>query len=140
MADTTTDRAVTASFVAQPESLRRARHFVGDALRGWACDPSQVVGPSVFLANELVTNAVVHAGGSFDLTVRLQEGRVRIEVRDTSSAVPRVVPWEDVATEGRGLHLVDAMAAAWGTEPAPKGDGKVVWCELPRGGTDRAAH
>ena len=135
MAETTTfgDTASMASFPAAPDSLREARHFVGRTLRAWGFDPMQVVQPAVLLANELVTNAVVHAGAGFDLTVRAGRDRVRIEVRDPSATPPQLVPWEDIVEQGRGLHLVDALALAWGTEPVP-GDGKIVWCELPRGG------
>ena len=132
MADTTTShRACTETFQAVPRSVRDARHFVGNTLRAWGCDPVEVVQPAVLLANELVANAVLHAGGVFDLTVRLHAARVRIEVHDGSQAAPRLVPWEEVASAGRGLHLVDAMAAAWGSEQVPD-RGKVVWCELPR--------
>ena len=135
MADTTTHGATarTASFPGLPESLRDARHFVARTLRSWGCPSVQVVQPAVLLANELVTNAVVHAGEGFDLTVGLRGERVRIEVRDQSPAPPRLVPWEDIVEQGRGLHLVEAVAADWGTEPARDGrGGKVVWCELPR--------
>ncbi len=125
-----TDTVRTETFPGEPASLRAARHFVGRALRGWGCQAAQVVQPAVLLADELATNAVVHAGAAFDLTVRLRGDTVRIEVRDDNPSEPRVVPWEQVAAGGRGLHLVDVMAASWGTRRIP--GGKIVWCDLPR--------
>jgi hypothetical protein len=40
---------------------------------------------------------------------------------------PRDAAPED--TSGRGLHLVEAMARAWGVE-REREDGKIVWFEL----------
>ena len=39
-----------------------------------------------------------------------------------------VLPDAESAEGGRGLILVDALAAAWGSTPAP--DGKHVWATL----------
>ena len=60
---------------------------------------------------------------------------MRIEVGDLSDRVPcrREPGPEDEG--GRGLALLDAMAAAWGVEPSRSG--KTVWYELPL--TTRAA-
>jgi D-alanyl-D-alanine carboxypeptidase len=41
------------------------------------------------------------------------------------------MPPSGTRAHGRGLHLVDAIAAAWGVQPRP-GGGKVVWAELLR--------
>jgi hypothetical protein len=41
------------------------------------------------------------------------------------------MPPSATRSSGRGLHLIDALTAAWGVEPAPEG-GKTVWAELLR--------
>jgi hypothetical protein len=40
----------------------------------------------------------------------------------------RILPDLDTGRGGRGLILIDALAASWGSTPMP--DGKVVWATL----------
>lgn len=92
----------------------------------------------VLLASELVANAVTHAGngsgaagGPVAVCVRAAAGELRVEVHDGSPAMPLPVP-PDVDEEsetGRGLMLVDALAAEWGSYRTP--GGKVVYFTLP---------
>jgi len=80
------------------------------------------------VASELVTNAVLHAGTAFVMTVRVEEGAV-IEVSDGApSLLPRRQARDDTRPGGLGLYLVDAMSAEWGVERDP--DRKVVWARL----------
>ncbi len=88
-----------------------------------------VEGTVVLLANELVTNAILHARGDILLAVELAPGKVRIQVTDQSSQLPVHRGGVEEATSGRGLELVDALATAWGVEPMSD-DGKQVWCEV----------
>lgn len=112
---------------ASPASAREARRFVGEALREERVrDLDDVV---VLLANELVTNAILHARGDIVLAVDLVPGKVRIQVTDQSPQLPMQRGGVEEATSGRGLELVDALATAWGVEPM-SGDGKQVWCEV----------
>ncbi|MFD3699727.1 ATP-binding protein [Streptomyces sp. NPDC058646] len=85
---------------------------------------------------ELAANAVTHGrvrGRDFRLALRTAPGpTLRIEVSDTrrESGPPAVAEPADVEAEsGRGLALVSALAARWGTEhgPAPV---KTVWAEM----------
>ncbi len=80
---------------------------------------------AVLVLSELVTNAMVHAGAGCTIEVRHHDGLLRLEVRDRSPQAPvlRLVGPADVG--GRGLHVVDAIAEAWGWEPTA--DGKRVW-------------
>jgi phosphoserine phosphatase RsbU/P len=85
----------------------------------------------VLLTSELVTNVIVHAATACRL--RLSEPRsgvLRVEVRDhtdsvTSISVSSPPPASD---NGRGLLLVDALAASWGTRARPSG--KTVWFDI----------
>jgi anti-sigma regulatory factor (Ser/Thr protein kinase) len=84
---------------------------------------------AVLLANELVTNAVEHGGGTTFLHAAVEDRSIRLEVSDSSSVAPR--PNTDVGDldeRGRGLLLIDALASRWGVQPRP--EGKTVWCEL----------
>jgi anti-sigma regulatory factor (Ser/Thr protein kinase)/anti-anti-sigma regulatory factor len=81
------------------------------------------------VASELVTNAVVHAGTPIELTLRLLSGQLHIAVRDTGDGQARIRGTVDESAEsGRGLVLVDALAASWGSFVPPVG--KIVWATL----------
>ena len=81
------------------------------------------------LTSEVVTNAIVHAASGPVLLVRISRGRVRIEVQDTSPAVPVRQYAGPLASSGRGMAIVDELARDWGVEHVPQG--KRVWFELP---------
>lgn len=116
------------SLPAEPLSARRARSFVTGALEQLGID--EVADTATLLVSELVTNAMLHAGG--ELLVRVSDasdpGAVRVEVGDGSSRAPRRQSYGPEAVTGRGMVLVDALADSWGCEVGP--DGKVVWFEL----------
>jgi anti-sigma regulatory factor (Ser/Thr protein kinase) len=84
---------------------------------------------ALLLANELVTNAVVHARTDIRLRVELRGDRLHIAVRDGSPHLLRLVATESHAEGGRGLWLVEQLDCAWGVNRAPDG-GKVVWCTI----------
>ena len=117
----------TTSLPADARSPGLARRFVSAALHEAGAEALADV--TTLLVSELVTNAVLHALADVDLRLCVEGGSVRVEVRDSSAtpAVPRHFG-SDAAT-GRGLLLVDQLAAAWGSEEGR--DGKCVWFELP---------
>jgi anti-anti-sigma factor len=108
-----------------------ARVYVRDILGYWqpALPDSAVLERAVLLANELVTNAVVHARTDLWLRLELRGDWLHIAVRDGSRRLLRTVTANPEAEGGRGLLLVERLARAWGFHPHPDG-GKVVWCTL----------
>lgn len=108
-------------------SARAARRFVDLALDAWSCADAAEV--AALLTNELVTNAVLHAGGDIELRIDRGQRRIRVEVRDGSSQPLLQRSYGVDAQTGRGLALVEALAAAWGVDMVT-GDGKVVWFEI----------
>lgn len=110
------------------QSGSSARRLVAGALSRWNCDDAiEVV---QLLVHELVINAIVHARSDPDLTVVLLPDAIRVEVADHDPALPEVKPDSEERTSGRGMALIDRLAAAWGVER--RADGKVVWFEVPR--------
>jgi hypothetical protein len=109
-------------------AARRARDVTTDACLRW--DEPDLVGTAALIASELVTNAAIHAHTMMTLQVRLRPCHVRIAVFDGSGA--HAVARETGSTNpgGRGLHLVDAFSAAWGSTSLSTG--KVVWSALAR--------
>ncbi|WP_328302113.1 SpoIIE family protein phosphatase [Streptomyces sp. NBC_00435] len=112
-----------------PEALVSARHMIGAAVRAWgARDRADEI---ELIADELIVNALMHTDGPAIVTLRVLTGpqrRLRVEVEDRSSALPRRREAGDSGVSGRGLMLVDRLADAWGVEP--RGSGKCVWCEF----------
>lgn len=108
-------------------SARVARRFVVATLGAWSCaHAAEVV---CLLTNELVTNAVLHARSEIGLRISRDTQRLRVEVGDHSAQAPVRRRLDLGAQTGRGLALVDALAADWGVEQLVD-NGKVVWFEV----------
>ena len=73
----------------------------------------------MLLANELVTNAVVHARTDLRLRLELRGDGLHIAVRDGSPRLLRVVASDPHAPGGRGLWLVEQLTRAWGSAATP---------------------
>jgi hypothetical protein len=79
---------------------------------------------------ELATNVIKHVGGGSPATLVLEarDDALRVELHDTSHAVPDASSGGCDAECGRGLHLLSGMCAGWGT--LVTATGKAVWCEI----------
>jgi anti-sigma regulatory factor (Ser/Thr protein kinase) len=102
------------AFPGKPEQVALARRFVAGVLDG--CPAADT---AVLLASELAANALSHtrsgAGGSFDVIVWRGVTAACIAVLDDGTAqVPAPGPADRLAEAGRGLALVNALAARWG--------------------------
>jgi serine phosphatase RsbU (regulator of sigma subunit)/anti-sigma regulatory factor (Ser/Thr protein kinase)/PAS domain-containing protein len=109
-----------------PSAAYVARSVAREALRSWGL--TDLVDTVTLVVSELVTNAVTHAGGEVALEVRRLDDAVRVSVTDTSPDAPQHQDPGPREEHGRGVHLVDVLAARWGTTSLP--DGKRVWAEL----------
>jgi anti-sigma regulatory factor (Ser/Thr protein kinase) len=109
-------------------SVRAARQIVASALDGSAV-PNEKRQDVVLLTSEVATNALVHAGSAFDLSLSLEAGTVRVEVHDDGGVFSPSRAAGPGATAGRGLALLEVMADRWGTRDEGA-LGKVVWFEL----------
>jgi DNA-binding CsgD family transcriptional regulator/anti-anti-sigma regulatory factor/anti-sigma regulatory factor (Ser/Thr protein kinase) len=114
-----------------PNAVAAARRFVGETLQSWRLGPpdGELSEQAQLLADELVTNAVVHAQTDMRLRLELGGELLHIAVRDLDWRLPRPLPDDPQAEGGRGLRLVEWVAATWGAQHHPEG-GKVVWCTL----------
>lgn len=127
----------------EPASARAARVFLRDRFQDWGL--LSILDDAQLAVTELVTNAVLHAGTPLTVSVSCAEGFVELAVFDGSPVVPATRRVGDVrgdaadvrahvqdageAARGRGLLLVDALAAEWGV--SPQSDGKAVWIRTP---------
>ncbi|WP_405639515.1 SpoIIE family protein phosphatase [Streptomyces uncialis] len=130
----------------EPHAVRAARDFTGRTLDDWrpgtgtegtGTDGGDTGGAGtadtvLLVVTELVTNALLHTTGPVRLDLTLVRDRLRVAVGDASPrspVKPVATPWE--ATGGRGLLMVEAVTAAWGTVPVS--GGKQVWAEIVTG-------
>ncbi|WP_405455530.1 SpoIIE family protein phosphatase [Streptomyces sp. NBC_00101] len=112
-----------------PEALSSARHMIRAAVRAWGA--GERADEIELTADELITNALLHTDGGAIVTIRILAGgerRLRVDVEDRSSALPRRRDAGDAGVSGRGLMLVDRLADVWGVES--RGGGKCVWSEF----------
>ncbi|MFH8475563.1 ATP-binding protein [Streptomyces sp. NPDC018000] len=123
----------TQLFSATRRGARLARLLAVEQLVawGWPRDGERTDAVALVVA-ELAANAVMHGrldGRGFRLGLALlPSGRLRIEVTDPCGE--RLPSASREAVEGgRGLVIVDALAADWGVHPYPP-SGKTVWAEV----------
>ncbi len=108
-----------------PASVSQARRLVRAVVRDSA--RPELTEDAELLTSEVVTNALVHAGGIIRIAARALKAGVRVEVTDGSPHSPIVRQYGELAGTGRGVQLLDLLAR-WGVEDRP--DGKAVWFEL----------
>lgn len=112
-------------FRPDPEELQRVRRFAAQVIAGWNLDS----GDAVLIANELASNAVLHARSDFVVAFMRSPDSVCIEVQDENPRLPIASPATDGALSGRGLDVVEHLSEAWGVASHP-GDGKTVWARF----------
>ena len=119
----------TRSFPAELDSVREARHVTADVLDGEFA--RELAEDAAIVVTELASNAVLHAGSGFTLTISRAAAKVRIAVQDDGPLTPRSDDEPFHVEVGHGLSVVAQLACAWDVEVLP--GGKVVWAELAAG-------
>jgi anti-sigma regulatory factor (Ser/Thr protein kinase) len=115
----------TFSFKREPQAVRAARSAL-DGLDGRF--PRARLYDASLCLSELVSNAVQHpgSGGGLELTVAVDEERLRVEVADEGTGFEPGPPTEG-DERGWGLFIVDNLADSWGVEA---GERTKVWFEI----------
>lgn len=116
----------TRSFPAEGRSVAAARRFATAALTG---TPTEVVEAVELMVSELASNCIRHVNASFELTVDREPDQVRVEVIDRGGGRPAMRAPEPSDDTGRGLRIVDMLAARWGVRFDPD-SAKTVWFTL----------
>jgi anti-sigma regulatory factor (Ser/Thr protein kinase) len=110
------------SFPASLAAVTQARAYVNEQMRGSSSNAADV---AKLLVSELASNAVTHARTPFTVSVQRNGTRTRVEVSDTGAGQPCLRPVDPLASNGRGLQLLGALAESWGIDR--NGGGKSVW-------------
>jgi serine phosphatase RsbU (regulator of sigma subunit) len=118
----------------EADAVPRARRFAASTLRA---EPRNIVEDAELVVTELVTNALLHGNAPVTLRLLWAPDRIRVEVEDLGRGMPVLIRQSPDSLTGRGLRLVAALSSGWGVETGSAG-GKVVWAELPQGGTSAA--
>jgi hypothetical protein len=136
---------------ALPTAPRAARAYVRLTLATWRL--SELSEPAETIVSELVANGVNASAGEdgpyrdgrllmVQVLLRASGTRVRAEVWDQAPGTPAPRQATRNDETGRGLELVDALAATWGWHPAPPAavapgtappaapPAKCVWAEI----------
>jgi anti-sigma regulatory factor (Ser/Thr protein kinase) len=121
------------ALAADAAHIAAARHEVTARLRSW--NLGHLSADAALITSELVTNAVLH-GRAETVTVHLAEcgtqgqSQLLIAVTDQSpAAVPAACCPADADEHGRGLLILQSVAACWGAVTRHRG-GKLVWATL----------
>ena len=101
-------------------TLSAGRQMVSTGLGEWGCTN---ISDALLVFSELVSNAVTHTGAPSIAVVSHDPPNVRIEVHDSSAAVPALR--DDDHPGGLGLHIVGQLSESWGWVPTLTG--KTVW-------------
>lgn len=134
--------SVTVSVFVQRCSATRLGATLARRLAVWKLDVwgvpygTQLSDTVALLVAELAANSVLHGrvpGRDFELRLSYAYGTgvVRIEISDTHEARPvpaAATPPDPEADGGRGLLIVEEIAARWGVSDR-LGPGKTVWAE-----------
>ncbi|MGW7356321.1 ATP-binding protein [Streptomyces sp. NPDC054802] len=138
--DPATIHEFTMQFTSTPRGARLARRLVSHRLHEWGHPYDSAANETVTLiAAELVANAVRHGhvpGRDFHLRLTATPVSLRVDVTDTRTE-KRPARGTRMGSEceesGRGLVLVEALAADWGVSPRSAAPGKTVWAvvEVP---------
>ncbi|GAB2577013.1 hypothetical protein GCM10027168_07450 [Streptomyces capparidis] len=129
------ERALAAWLPGRSErSPGEARRLVRVGMEGWgvadaSADAVQLV------VSELVTNSVRHTRSPcVGLSVVMVPRWVRVAVRDTGPGFrARVAKAGNAEEGGRGLELVEGVAARWGCRRLASGAGAVTWARVAVG-------
>ena len=110
-----------------PGEVVRARNLIGASMRRWGVPDDG--GVAVLLVSELVTNALRYGAQPMRMVARHTGDHLRVEVHDARGGEPpRLRRAAPDSTNGRGMMIVDALAARWGWSEF--GGEKQVWFEL----------
>ena len=113
-----------------PIASRQAHIALKWALTDW-CVHGEPVDNIRLVLGELVTNALTHSTDVFELNLKLGGDLVIIEVRDGNDATPEIELPDDLAINGRGMLLVNALSKEWGVRHEKEG-GKTVWAKIQK--------
>lgn len=111
---------------ADPATVPAARRLVREHLRTLG-EPG-LAGDAELLVTELVSNVVLHVGGSVRVSAWLDDDGLLLEVSDDSPVTPLLRAFSETSSTGRGMRLVHSLSAEHGVRLGERG--KTVWVRV----------
>lgn len=118
--------SVSRSWPAEAATVPAARRLVREQLR--ALGRPSLGDDAELLVTELVSNVVLHVGGTVSVAVRASDDEIVLEVTDDSPLAPQLRSFSRTSSTGRGMRLVHSLSADHGI--VPREHGKTVWVRL----------
>ncbi len=109
--------------------LRDLRGVLGRLVSSWRLEGHVDAETLTLLTTELATNALVHTETPATATVTYRGPLVRVEVHDGSARLPERREADAYDIGGRGIALIEELAAEWGSRVTPTG--KRTWFDVP---------
>ena len=110
----------------EPQQVAAGRRFTRQTLTAW--QRTELADTACLLVSEILTNAVHHARQAIGLRLHDTAREVIAEITDDNPQLPQRTLPAPAGESGRGLTLVESLAATWGARPS--GTGKTVWFTL----------
>jgi anti-sigma regulatory factor (Ser/Thr protein kinase) len=122
-----TEHTAIRRFAHDPTEIARARRMVRAHMDAWGYDGESQ--PLELAVSELVTNAIVHGRGLIDVSLKVTDDKVRLEVCDEGGGPSGpTFASGNTGLGGWGLRLVESLAETWGVHN--ESDGRTrVWME-----------
>jgi anti-sigma regulatory factor (Ser/Thr protein kinase) len=111
------------TFPHEAQSVPAARRFATAVLRGTS---SEILEAIELMVSELATNCIRHTNSCFDLTITRSGRNIRVEATDHAGGTPTMRSPKPTDPSGRGLKIIDMLAAGWGVQSEADA-GKTVW-------------
>ncbi|XRQ10149.1 ATP-binding protein [Actinomadura welshii] len=105
-------------FTGDGDGGRRARRAVRERAAKIVADET-LLDDVELMAAEAIANAILHGTGIVTVTVATDGGRIRVDITDDGPAADDS-GGEPRLDHGRGLTVIDALAAEWGLEQSPQ--------------------
>jgi two-component sensor histidine kinase len=93
-------------------------------------EASNYIDDAALVISELLTNAVNAGCADTHLLINLHYDHIRISVADNAAGWPEMQRPSPDQSHGRGLQIVDHVAAAWGVHATTIGSVKEVWADV----------
>ncbi|MCP9211463.1 ATP-binding protein [Streptomyces sp. NEAU-Y11] len=112
-----------------PARVSDTRRITAAFVRLWSL-PLSMEEEAVIVVSELVSNAVEHGFGLVSLRIRYSDDTLRIDVADDNPEPARQQSAGPEDVRGRGLFIVQKIAAAHSGSWGVSEDGRTTWCVL----------
>lgn len=124
----TTTRTAAVNLPPDASAGALARRASRETCLAWGLRDREWVDDLLLVVSELVGNAVRHGSSQISLSLDARRDGLSLSVTDGSHALPEPRTEAELAEDGRGFAIIDALSDGWGVERQPLG--KRVWVQL----------